>query len=74
MFKSIPGFSRYEIDINGVVRNRRTKEVRKPTKYGTLCLTGDDRVIYNRTINSLMRDAGFIQVWIDPENNRGNQI
>lgn len=72
MFKTIPGFSRYEINVEGVIRNKRTGEVRKPNDAGALTLLGDDKIIYNRTINSLMKLAGFKQIWIDPEATSGN--
>lgn len=67
MFRTIPNFSKYEINEDCVIRNRATGKIRKPLSNGTIALRGDDKVTYNRTVNSLMRKAGFISVWIDPE-------
>lgn len=72
MFRIIPSFSRYEIDEHGVIRNRASGHVRRPTSKGTVTLKGNDRIIYDRTVNSLMREAGFVQIWIDPEEYHGN--
>lgn len=74
MFKKIPGYSNYAIDINGVVINVRTKKQRKPTSIGTVSIIDDYGVLKNHTVNSLMKLAGFKQIWIDPEINDGNQI
>jgi len=60
MSKTIPQYTRYEIDKKGVVRNKFTKKELSVAK-GQVCLTRDTGSRSRRSVKALLKEVGYLK-------------